>query len=231
MNGFEDLPLRWRTLLTTPDEALAQDTVPVPKRPLKTQDPLPRNMRFILSDHLIILQRELAGLPQVVLAHAALVVLIRRETALEAALDRYFALWDRHEAVLLASLSLRWLVSAADTFADHGRSAAERATGLATALFANTIKLYETERVFSLNLDPTEADYRAQTPQFDLGGMVPFNVQRGDTVGNMFDRKDRVIAGLGVSGRVLDEVTTRCANLETVYSRFRKLHVSKGHKW
>ena len=88
MNGFEDLPLRWRTLLTTPDEALAQDTVPVPKRPLKTQEPLPRNMRFILSDHLIILQREMAGLPQVVLAHAALVVLIRRETALQAALDR-----------------------------------------------------------------------------------------------------------------------------------------------
>ena len=164
MSAFADLPRRWRLLLEDGDEVLATTLVKEPRRALKVEIPAGGTERHTLADQLIVLERDHVGRPLATLCHAALIVLIRREIVLDAALDRFFALWDHHEALLLASLSFRWLVSAADTLVDHGRSPAERGTAFGVVLFANTLKLYETERVFSQSLDPSEADLERQTP-------------------------------------------------------------------
>ena len=231
MSAFADLPRRWRLLLEDGDEVLATTLVNEPRRALKVEIPAGGTERHTLADQLIVLERDHVGRPLATLCHAALIVLIRREIALDAALDRFFALWDHHEALLLASLSFRWLVSAADTLVDHGRSPAERGTAFGVVLFANTLKLYETERVFSQSLDPSEADLERQTPGYSLDGIVPFRVQRGDTIGNMVKRKDRLIGDLGLAGRLLDQAMQRANAVDTVYSRFRKLHKSRTHAW
>lgn len=228
--GLTDLPQRWRSLLTLPDDQLAGDTVERPTRAPRESRQVSNVKEVQLPDKLILLQHELAGQPQVCLAHAALIVLIRREQALTYALQSYFRLWDNHEALLLDKLSFRWLVSAADTLVDHGRSPEERATAFAAVLFANTIKLYETERYFSLNIDPNAAGLDGPPPQFDLDGIKYFNVAKGDTVGNMFQRKARLVGDLGLSGKILDQVMTRANRLDTVYARFRARHIGR-YSW
>ena len=230
LGGFVGLPKRWQRLVSLDDATLAATMVPPPER--KVQHPEKRTQagRHPLPDHLIGLQSEHMGRPMATLCHAALIVLIRREIALEDALTRYFALWDSHADTLLAGLTLRWLVSAADTFADHGRTEADRVAGLAAALFVNTIKLYETERHYLMDIPFTEEIRDDTTKPFDLDGIVPFQ-QRGDTVGNMFKRKDRVVQNLGGSGRILSTVVQRAGELDTVYTRMRAIHTGKGHKW
>lgn len=230
MTDFAMLPPRWRRLLDHSDDDLANTIVTDPVRQMKSSAAEVKSGHHALADHLIKLEKDHIDRPLATLQHAALVVLIRRELALDAALQRYFDLWDRHRALLLQRLSLRWLVSAADTLADHGRDPAERATGFAVTLFVNTIKLYETERMYQAT-DQTPDMESAGLPTFDLDGIVGFRVERGDTVGNMYKRKDRVVRDLGLSGQMLDEVMRRVNEVETVYARFRSLHKSKLHSW
>lgn len=231
MSGFDGLPKRWQVLLATSDAALASDTVSAPKRQVGVYGDAPANGRLALPDHFLRLKKDHAGRPLATLQHAALVVLIRRKLHLSPALDRFFHLWQHHEALLLNSLSLRWLVSAADTFADHGRSPAERAYGLSASLFVNTIKFYETERAISMQLDPTAADLAIQTPQFDLDGIVPYGVVSGDTAANLMRRVTFGTQGQGPAGNLLAEVVARANRLETVYARFRKLHKPGRNAW
>lgn len=230
-NSLDDLPKRLRELLALSDADLATQSVPEPGREPRDQAQSARQHEVRLPDKLVLLQRELQGEPMASLAHAALVVLIRREVALPDALVRYFRLWQSHEALLLEKLNLRWLVSAADTLVDHGRSPQEKAMAYATVLFVNTIKLYETERVFSLRLDPKQADHEGPQPHFDMDGVTAFRVAKGDTVGNMFQRKNRLMGDMGLAGKLLDQAMQRVNRLDTVYARFRKFHTSKAHAW
>jgi hypothetical protein len=73
-------------------------------------------------------------------------VLLRRRIDLETNLARTRMLWRSEAPFLVAKLDSRWLVSACDTIIDHWHEPEERALALAGTLFANTIKLYETER-------------------------------------------------------------------------------------
>jgi hypothetical protein len=229
-DGFVDLPMRWRRLLSLDDTTLTTAMVLPPERKLRHPELGTRAGRNPLPDHLVMLERDHVGRPMATLCHAALIVLIRRERGLEEALTRYFALWDSHADLLLAGLSLRWLVSAADTFADHGRTKAERMAGVAATMFVTTIKLYETERHYLMDI-PFSEEIRDDTIKpFDLDGIVPFQ-QRGDAIANMIKRKDRVVQDLGASGRILSCVIGRASELDTVYSRMRDIHTGKGHKW
>lgn len=120
--------------------ALAEHTVP----DLGAQPSFNRREDF--DEHAEMLAREFSGQSLLAFAHAIETVRIRREIALEESLRRYFELWGVAEADLLVQLNTRWLVSACDTFADHGPTAADRAYGLAGALYLNAVKMAETER-------------------------------------------------------------------------------------
>ena len=209
---------------------MASTVVTEPDRELRHPEVRTAARRFPLPDHLILLQRDQVGRPMAALQHAALVVLIRREIALDAALARYFELWETHTDLLLTGLSLRWLISAADSFADHGRTDGERAAGFAASLFANTIKLYETERHYLMDIPVTDGNLEDNVPPFDLDGITAFRPS-GDSIGNLFKRKDRVVEPLGAAGRILSRVMQRAGEIDTVYARMRDFHTGKNHKW
>ena len=230
VTDFAELPKRWQQLLTMDDATLADVIVTAPDREMKRPAAAVAAGRHPLPDHLVKLEREHVDRPKATLCHAALVVLIRREMVLDAALTRYFALWEAQTDLLLSKLSLRWLVSAADTFADHGRTEADRVAGMAATLFVNTIKLYETERHYLMDIPATDENRDESMGPFDLDGITPFR-HRGDSIGNLFKRKDRVVQTLGVSGQILSRVMQRASELDTVYSRMRAIHTGKDHKW
>ncbi|MFY0661674.1 MAG: hypothetical protein JXR15_14375 [Shimia sp.] len=65
-------------------------------------------------------------------------------------------LWGEEAEHLISELSLRWLVSSVQTFADHGETAAQREVGQGLRMLFGMMKLYEFERSFS-GLEPSKA--------------------------------------------------------------------------
>lgn len=58
-------------------------------------------------------------------------------------------LWEEEADFLIEHLDARWLVSAATTFGDHGLTPQQRQMGQSLSVLFNTMKLYETERLYS----------------------------------------------------------------------------------
>jgi hypothetical protein len=58
-------------------------------------------------------------------------------------------LWAEQGEWLCGELDARWLVSAVTTFGDHGTTEAQRRVGQSLSVLFGTMKLYETERLYS----------------------------------------------------------------------------------
>ena len=100
-------------------------------------------------EHVNELRSEFAGRSELLVLHAAFVVALRRRIAAGHFLPLYLRLWREESGFLRRELSLRWLVSACDTLADHGVTPTQRAVALNGTVLANLAKLAETERRLS----------------------------------------------------------------------------------
>jgi hypothetical protein len=188
-----------------------------------------------IRQHHATLRQEFSGQPELCFYHAMLIVMIRREIDLTHTIARFESLWHHHGDWLLKHLNIRWLVSACDTFADHGTNATEKSLALATTLLANTVKAYETENVMSFH---TSVEYDSQMlakVQQEvipiIEGMSCYTVGTDDTLRNMVWRmKD--IAPAHVTGKILIEVFQRLTTLPTAFGRLRQNHTrAKTQFW
>lgn len=125
------------------------------------------------------LARAFAGRPRLHLVHAQCVTLLRRRDPPDGIVTLFHRLWTDHGDALAAALPLRWLISAATTFADHGPTATERQAGEGLSTLFAMLKLAETERLFS-GFAP-ETPFRPGRSQSPLPmGMQPFAIHGGD---------------------------------------------------
>src|SRR5690606_9534235 len=99
-----------------------------------------------LNEHIEQLKHEFVGQPALNHYHASLIVLIRREVDVEENFEKFKALWESERDFLLASLNIRWLISACDTFLDLHDDVTLKATLMNAVVLINTLKLQETER-------------------------------------------------------------------------------------
>jgi len=182
-----------------------------------------------LDRHFEMLEKEFAGQPAALLYHACLIVQIRRGVQLENSLEKFFALWDQHCERLTSELDSRWLVSALDTFSDHGRNSVEHTTAMAGVLLVNTIKLYETERLVTGQRDNPGpyAEIKGRQPLHD--GLTAFVIGEGDMVRNMLERTRRL--NTGNTGSILQELLNRSCCSDTVFKRFRSVHKRTETMW
>jgi len=164
-------------------------------------------------DHANELRSEFTGRSELLALHAGLVVALRRRLAPDHFLPLYLRLWREEGALLRCELSLRWLVSACDTLADHGESAVQRAVALNGTVLANLAKLAETERRLT---EPRPPGGRVGADLFD--GMTVFR-RGGDMIGNLFRRIEAIAALDDVAGPILAEVAARVQRLDTVVRR------------
>lgn len=181
-----------------------------------------------LGKHLTMLRAEFSGKPVALFYHAGITVLIRREMDLTVNVIRFRTLWRRMSAELCAGLDSRWLVSACDTFMDHGENDAERALAAAGALFANTIKLYETERWSRGAEGPLRVPVGI-VPLHD--GMTAFLIGRGDMVANLHRRVLAVTSADRPAARILRELLARASRHDTVFRRFGEVHTDPETAW
>lgn len=187
-----------------------------------------------LDRHLENLRREFSGQPELLHHHARLIVLIRREVRPAESVARFLALWAQEAGFLCRHLNLRWLVSAADTFADHAPDPQARAVAMMATLLANTVKVCESDRYIrgAETLAP-RAD-RIETLQTDLvplfGGMSVFTVGTDDTLRNMYWRLEPFFAA-GPAGMILKTVYDRLQVDDTAFARLRALHRRDRTGW
>lgn len=187
-----------------------------------------------ISQHLHNLRAEFAGQVELLYYHAQLIVLIRREYQVAEQFALFERLWDAESDFLLQHLNTRWLVSAADTFADYSHDDSIRSLALAASLLVNTIKLQETERYLQtaehLSDDPSRQQ-QLQTGRIALfDGTSAFAVGTDDTLRNLRWRLEAV-SKLNPMGQVLLELFQRLQLHDTVYQRFRQRHTRAKTAW
>lgn len=187
-----------------------------------------------LAIHLANLRNEFTNQAELLFYHAKLIVLIRREYHALEYFEKFDQLWKIEYEFLLRNLNTRWLVSAADTFADHAIDPVTKALSLTTSLLINTVKLTETERYLQnsnqYSDDPEKINTLSNSRVNLFDGTSAFTVGTDDTLRNMRWRLDQ-IDNNNVAGKILKEVFNRIQNHETVYKRMRDRHIRNKTKW
>lgn len=187
-----------------------------------------------LETHFKALRDEFVGQSELAYLHARLIVLLRREYKVKETYAEFLRLWQEQGEFLLDELNTRWLMSAADTFADHAQEPVTRAVAFAVSCLLNTVKMQETERYFLATEDAEPDAERIAILQerrvalFD--GISGFAVGTDDTLRNMRWRLDE-IAKYEPVGPILKTVFLRLQEHDTVYKRLRDLHTRDKTAW
>lgn len=187
-----------------------------------------------LPAHIADLRREFSGQPEINYYHAQLIVLIRRGVDVRKHLADFETLWDVERDFLLSSLSVRWLISAADTFIDHSNDLLLKALLMNAVVLINTLKLQESERYLckteNVAVNP-ERQQSLQTERLALfDGVSGFAVGTDDTLRNMRWRLDGVCAAHPL-GKMVLEIFERVQREGNVYARFKALHARDRTAW
>jgi hypothetical protein len=176
-----------------------------------------------LIAHFHNLQPEFSGASRLSHLLACTIVVLRRAPNCEKAHKLFWRIMDEQFEVIRSELSLRWLVSVADTVSDFGRNTGERAIGMSASIYANSAKLHESElKLFYPKRPwPPRKRFSAGGDLFD--GMLTYWTEKGDLIDNMFARSQEVAMLEHTSGKVLMEVIERLTIGPTVYRRFNRI--------
>jgi len=105
-----------------------------------------------IEEHFEDLKSEFAGQSEICYTHAKIIVLIRREFEIKKHFKLFEQLWHEEKDFLLKNLNTRWLLSAADTFADFSKDDAIKGLSIACICLLNTVRISDSER-FLTNAD------------------------------------------------------------------------------
>jgi len=190
-------------VLPAPDvdlEKLKVAIVPAPD-PLKNPD----KWRYDARRKQHALQQEFTGQSQLMCLHAMLISILRRHNPPQGAIDLFHRIWAEQGEGMARDLSVRWLISAATTFADCGKTNAQRSAGMGLSIMFDLIKLHDTERRASGQPNDKAFPRKKGRKQHDLAfDMAPYSLDNGDLDRIMLARiwklcqEDDGIAHLGV---------------------------------
>lgn len=180
--------------------------------------------------HLENLRNEFIGKPELCFLHAQLVVMIRRKIDLEMNVAAFFALWEREPEFLVQHLSSRWLISACDTFVDHG-SDSQRSIAMLAVVFINLLKLFETERLAYRDATIRDEEFQKIDEKYSRkesvelwDDMVAFSPYKGDMAKNMQRRLFVIAKQDRVCGLILRSVMMRALEHDTCFARFARIN-------
>lgn len=187
-----------------------------------------------VQEHITDLRNEFIGQSELAYYHAKLIVLIRREYQVAQQMALFNALWQKEADFLCQHLSIRWLISAADTFIDHGGDDLQSAVLMNAIVLINTIKLDETERYLHHSNDNTMDDERKTAMKDNrlalFDGVSGFAIGTDDTLRNMRWRLDKICAS-HPRGDIVRTIFVRMHQYDNVYSRFKNWHHRERTAW
>jgi hypothetical protein len=183
-----------------------------------------------IHEHFRRLRKEFAGSPELCFVHAQLIVCIRRSRQMPKTLPAFFRLWADEPEFLSRHLNSRWLISACDTFADHG-TPAERAAAMLLVTLINTVKLAETERLCLADaeavpekLSAIAESHRHQTHVELWDGLTAYAPFAGDMPRNMFRRMMAVTGEIPAFAAMTRALIGRAAGADNLLGRLARLN-------
>lgn len=217
---FINLPLAvMKTTLITPDLQIFDSDITVDtSEPKRFKD---------LHGHFTRLQHEFLGQPLLCLYHAVLVVLLRRKFDTARVFQAFEQLWQAEQDFLWHHLSLRWLVSSADTFVDFSPNPTRQAIFLNIPTLINTLKVYETKLdLLTDNRVPNPVKIHAHQQQhlalYD--GLRYFRLGTDDTLHNMRQRYEKFANVDKFATDFLLTVFDRLQTGDTAFALMRQYH-------
>jgi len=188
-----------------------------------------------LEEHFAALKDEFIDQSELCYTHAKIIVLIRRDFEANIHFALFEQLWKEEKDYLLKHLNTRWLISAADTFADFSDDDSIKGLSVACSCLLNTVKMQESER-FITNAQNfiddkekmTRLDNEERISLFD--GTSVFKVGTDDTLRNMRWRIDKV-AKINPAGAILLEIFLRLQEHDTVFKRLKDRHRRSKTGW
>ncbi|WP_293573163.1 hypothetical protein [Phaeobacter sp.] len=135
------------------------------------------------------LQHEFTGQPQLWALHALVIAILRRRTPPPEARHLFLRIWQEQGDALADQLPIRWLVSAAATFADHGDTIEQRLGGQGLHMLFQLMQLHDSERRLSGRANDNGFPRVRGKKLDDLGfGQKPYNLPHGDLDKQMLAR-------------------------------------------
>ncbi len=136
---------------------------------------------------------EFVGKPEVCHQLVKHIICLRRRIDVEHNYAEFTKLLEQYKDTLLEHMDVRWLISICDTVADHGTPLEQ---SIAMNIVATIQSTNITTTVLSTCKDPNMIAQRMVTdvkyPTW--GGMITCDMYTGDTIYNMMQRLDSVIA-------------------------------------
>lgn len=191
-----------------------------------------------LEKHLENLKHQFIGQSELCFYHATLVVLLRRGYKSEEVFVEFENLWARETDYLLNNLSLRWIVSACDTFIDHSTDRIRAAILMNVITLVNTLKVYETQQYLQRqnpetphSLVPERVDslYSAHLPLFE--GLAYFRIGADDTLKNMRNRYNQFSETDKLATTILLFFFDQLQTTNSGFSTMKNLHKDEKSKW
>lgn len=205
------------------------DLIPYRNKMVSASDKFPEGGRGELSNQIKILNFRFRGFPETCVLLGLTISYLRRRTEhTEHAAFLFQRLWTEEYDILLATLQTRWLISAFQTFLDHGANEEQKVSGGSAYFYSNMLKAYEAERAIEgLPAGSIYPNTRSITPN-GFEGLDRFKLGGSDLIVNMNALLLEIAAKEQISGRIIQEFVLRLKVAETLMSRMD--HSRVAHK-
>ena len=191
-----------------------------------------------LESHLDNLKHQFIDQSELCFYHANLVVLLRRNYKTEVTFTEFETLWNTETDYLLKHLSLRWIISACDTFIDHTTDTIRAAILMNVVTLMNTLRVYETKNFLQLNhesesltLVTNKVDMLYQGDLSLYDGLTYFRIGTDDTLKHMRRRYENFYDTDKLATTMLLSVFDKLQANNSAFSTLRALHKDEKSKW
>ncbi|MGP4713579.1 hypothetical protein [Psychrobacter sp. T6-4] len=191
-----------------------------------------------LEGHLNNVKYKMIGQSELCFYQVTLIILLRRRYKIKETFAEFERLWNTESEYLLEHLSIRWIVSACDTFIDHSEDI-NRATILMNVItLINTLRAYETKAFLQtpLNAAPTpllddkiNMLYAGDLPLY--AGLTYFRVGTDDSLRNMRKRYKTFYKTDELATTILLSIFNKLQFNESAFSILRTLHKTDWSEW
>lgn len=191
-----------------------------------------------LESHLNNLKYKSLGESELCFYHNTLVILIRRKYKIAKTFAEFERLWEAESDYLLEHLSLRWIVSACDTFIDHSDDTCRAALLMNVVTLMNTLRTYETKNFLQLPAtseslplltEKTDMLYAGDLPLYD--GLTYFRIGTDDSLRNMRKRYNKFQKVDKLATSILLSVFEKLQHTDSAFATLRTLHRDDWSKW
>jgi len=191
-----------------------------------------------LESHLNNLKYQSIGESELCFYHNTLVILIRRKYKIDKTFTEFERLWEAESDYLLEHLSLRWIVSACDTFIDHSNDTHRAAILMNVVTLINTLRTYETKNFLQLPAnaesmpllsEKTDMLYSGDLPLYD--GLTYFRIGTDDSLRNMRKRYNKFQKVDKLATSILLSVFEKLQHIDSAFATLRALHKDDWSKW